>query len=171
MRGLVILAALGSVVVGMPAMAQQPTAAQTSAIKQACRGDYQSYCASVPPGGSAALQCLQSNAASLSSPCQQALSALSGGQGAAGQSAAGQGAGNPPAAMCMPPAAAPGAPYQPAPAQMSRRQQMMVLRADCGPDFRRLCYGVQPGGRRAIACLYSHGPQLSQVCRAALQGQ
>jgi hypothetical protein len=164
MRGLVILAVLGSFVVGGPAMAQQPTPAQTSAIKQACSGDYQSYCGSVPPGGSAALQCLQSNAASLSAPCQQALSALSGGGSgsAAGQGAGGQGAANPPAAMSMAP---------PAPAQMSPRQQMMVLRADCGPDFRRLCYGVQPGGGRAIGCLYAHGPQLSEVCRAALQGR
>jgi hypothetical protein len=170
MRALVILAVIGSCAVGVPAMAQQPTAAQTSAIKQACRGDYQSYCGSVPPGGSAALQCLQSNAASLSAPCQQALSALSGGgsAGAAGQGAAGQGAAAPPAAMSMPQA---GAPYQPAPAPMSRRQQMMVLRAACGPDFRRLCYGVQPGGGRAIACLYAHGPQLSQACRGALHGQ
>jgi hypothetical protein len=169
MRGLTILAILGSFVVAGPAMAQQPTAAQSSAIKQACRGDYQSYCSSVSPGGSAALQCLQSNAASLSAPCQQALSALNGG----GQGAAGQGAAAPPPSMSMSPQAAPppAAPYQPPPAQLSRRQQMMVLRADCGPDFRRLCYGVQPGGGRAIACLYAHAPQLSQVCRGALQGR
>jgi hypothetical protein len=77
-------------------------------------------------------------------------------------------AGNAQAPVSTPPQSAP---YQPAPVQMSRRQQMMVLRADCGPDFRRLCYGVQPGGGRAIACLYAHGPQLSEVCRAALQGR
>jgi hypothetical protein len=171
MRGLAALAAVLICALGAPALAQQPTQAQVSAIKQACRSDYQSYCASVPTGGSAALQCLQSNAASLSPPCQQAVGGLNGGASA--------GAGNPPAPMSMPSQqAAPqaGAPYQPAPQmgappQMSRRQEMMVLRADCGPDFRRLCYGVQPGGGRAIACLYAHGPQLSPVCRGALQGR
>jgi hypothetical protein len=165
MRGLAALAAVLLCALGAPALAQQPTQAQASAIKQACRSDYQSYCASVPTGGSAALQCLQSNAASLSAPCQQALGALNGGAAA--------GAGTPPAQMSMPPqSAAPqaAAPYHPAP-QMSRRQEMMVLRADCGPDYRRLCYGVQPGGGRAIACLYAHGPQLSPVCRGALQGR
>ena len=32
--------------------AQQPTQAQVNAIRQACRADYQTYCASVPTGGS-----------------------------------------------------------------------------------------------------------------------
>lgn len=35
------------------AQAQQPTAAQTNAIKQSCRSDYQANCASVPPCKSA----------------------------------------------------------------------------------------------------------------------
>ena len=39
--------------------AAQPTAAQQSAIRSACSGDYQSYCAGVPTGGSAALACLE----------------------------------------------------------------------------------------------------------------
>jgi hypothetical protein len=164
MRAVAVWASLALAVAVTPAIAQQPTQAQVTAIKQACRGDYQSYCASVPTGGSAALQCLQTNAASLSAPCQQALSAMNGGTSAATSPSAG----NAQAPMSTPPQ---DAPYQPAPAQMSRRQQMMVLRADCGPDFRRLCYGVQPGGGRAVACLYSHGPQLSEVCRAALQGR
>jgi hypothetical protein len=43
-----------------PALAQQPTEAQINAIRQACRADYQTYCASVPTGGSAANN--QSNA-------------------------------------------------------------------------------------------------------------
>ena len=53
--------------------AQQPTQAQVNAIRQACRSDYQTYCASVPTGGSAALGCLKENAQSLSAPCQQAV--------------------------------------------------------------------------------------------------
>jgi hypothetical protein len=58
--------------------AQQPTAAQASAIKQACRSDYMAHCAGVPTGGSAALACLKQNAAQTSPSCQQALRAVSG---------------------------------------------------------------------------------------------
>ena len=60
-------------------VAQQPTQAQTNAIRQSCRSDYQAHCASVPTGGSAALQCLQQNLPSLSPSCQTAVSAVGGG--------------------------------------------------------------------------------------------
>ena len=66
-----------------PLSAQQPSAAQTSAIRQACSGDFRAQCAGVPSGGSAALACLQNHAAALSPPCQQALRALSGDAAAA----------------------------------------------------------------------------------------
>ena len=36
------------------AFSQQPTDAQRSAIRSACRSDYQAHCASVPPGGTEA---------------------------------------------------------------------------------------------------------------------
>ena len=62
----------------LPVPAQQPSAAQTSAIRQACSGDFRSQCAGVPSGGQAALACLQSHAANLSPPCQQALRAVPG---------------------------------------------------------------------------------------------
>ena len=61
------------------AVAQQPTQAQTNAIRQSCRSDYQAHCASVPTGGSAALQCLQQNMPGLSPSCQSAVSAVGGG--------------------------------------------------------------------------------------------
>ncbi len=141
-----------------PAGAQQPTQAQTNAIRQACRADYQAHCASVPTGGSAALQCLQQNAAALSGACQQALGAISGGGG----SKAGTANAAPSAASPSPPA-------------MSRRQETAMLRTDCGPDYRHYCSDVQPGGGRVIACLQAHGPQLSRQCSSALlaarQGQ
>ena len=63
----------------MPAAAEQPTSAQASAIRSACRGDYQANCSGVPTGGAAALQCLQQNAAKTSPACQSALQAVSGG--------------------------------------------------------------------------------------------
>jgi Cysteine rich repeat len=60
------------------AFAQQPTSAEISAIKSNCRSDYQRYCASVPTGGSAALQCLEQNSSKLSGACQQAVNAAMG---------------------------------------------------------------------------------------------
>ena len=58
-----------------PTFAQQPTAAQTNAIRQACRGDYGAVCAGVPTGGQAAFACLTQHAARTSPACQQALRA------------------------------------------------------------------------------------------------
>ena len=54
--------------------AQQPAKAQEAAIRSACQADFASHCSGVKPGGSAALSCLQRNAASLSPACQTAVS-------------------------------------------------------------------------------------------------
>ena len=65
MRGVL----LGALLVGSfadTALAQQPTQAQANAIRQSCRADYQAHCSNAPTGGTAALQCLKDNAASLS---------------------------------------------------------------------------------------------------------
>src|ERR1700676_579836 len=59
-----------------PAFSQAPTDAQRSAIRSECRSDYETHCASVPPGGMASLQCLQKNMSSLSSGCQTAVRAV-----------------------------------------------------------------------------------------------
>ena len=67
----------GLLALAMPALAQQPTQAQISAIRSACRGDYQANCAGVPTGGQAALQCLQQHAGSVSPGCRNALKPLS----------------------------------------------------------------------------------------------
>jgi hypothetical protein len=86
----VLSAALAAAIVlaATPATAQQPTPDQASAIRQACRADYQANCAGVPTGGSAALQCLQKNAARTSPGCQKALRAAGGGGAAAASAAA-----------------------------------------------------------------------------------
>ncbi len=55
--------------------AAQVTSAQQSAIRSNCRGDFQSKCSGVTPGGKDALNCLQSNVASLSGGCQAAVRA------------------------------------------------------------------------------------------------
>src|SRR6266404_9692526 len=77
-RTTALLASLAAAmfVVTMPAFSQAPTDAQRSAIRSECRSDYETHCASVPPGGAASLQCLQKNMSSLSSGCQTAVRAV-----------------------------------------------------------------------------------------------
>jgi len=66
---LAVLAALSA------SAAAQVTSAQQSAIRSNCRSDFQSKCSGVTPGGKDALNCLQSNVASLSGGCQAAVRA------------------------------------------------------------------------------------------------
>jgi hypothetical protein len=51
---------------------------------------------------------------------------------------------------------------QPSPAEVE------AIRGACRSDFISHCMGVQPGGREALECLASHGPQLSAACGAAV---
>lgn len=60
----------------LPALAQQITDAQRSAIRSSCRSDFMSNCSGVQPGGAAAFQCLQQNMTRLSAACQSAVSAV-----------------------------------------------------------------------------------------------
>lgn len=142
---LVLVAASGG------ATAQQPTQAQADAIRQYCRADYQSLCASVPPGGSAALQCLRGNLSSLSPGCQNAVGAVGGSSAAV-----------PPA---TPPTGTPAAPPGP---PLTPREQAMMMRQACGADFRVLCRGVPLGGGQALACLADNRESLSEPCKGAL---
>ena len=146
LTGLICVAFTGA------AGAQQPSQAQADAIRQSCRGDYQAHCAGVPTGGSAALQCLQRNLASLSSPCRTAVSATEGGS-APNPSAASQGRPAPSPAMAPP---------------MTPREEAALMRRSCGGDFRALCRGVALGGGRAMACLADHQESLSPPCREAM---
>jgi hypothetical protein len=59
-----------------PAAAQQPTQAQRDAVRAACRLDFMANCASVQPGGKAALECLLRNEPKLSAPCRSAVNAI-----------------------------------------------------------------------------------------------
>jgi len=175
---LVTLAAFAALTV-LPAVAQ-PTANQVTAVRNACPADYRAHCASVPPGGQAALSCLMKNLSSLSAACQKAVSAAVGPtQPAAATPPAA--ASSAPAATTPAPAAAP-APATPAPAApaatapaaaqalpaLSPREELAVLRIGCGPDFRMLCAGAEPGGGRIVGCLSAHRAQLSPRCVRAL---
>ncbi|NOJ46513.1 hypothetical protein [Bradyrhizobium archetypum] len=70
------LLAAATYAIAAPALAQAPSQAQRDAIKSQCRSDYIAHCSSVPPGGEAALQCLQKNMSGLSSGCQSAVRAV-----------------------------------------------------------------------------------------------
>jgi len=146
------------------APAGQPTSAQVSAIRSACRSDYPKVCAGVPTGGAPALQCLEKNKAKLSAGCEKAVSAASGGATPAATPAAGAA----PAAAGAAAAAAPAAPTVIVLRPMRPREELLVLRSACGADVRSICGGVQPGGGRIVQCLATNAAQLSPACKDVL---
>jgi len=141
------------------APAKQPTGAQISAIRSACRSDYPKVCAGVPTGGAPALQCLEKNEARLSASCRKAVAAASGG---VAPSAAGGAA--PATAATTPAAAAPVLALRP----LRPREVLFVMRSACGEDVQALCPGVAPGGGRIIECLVTQSAKLSPACRGVL---
>ena len=146
---LLFLTLVGLCTVSAASMAQQPTQAQTNAIRQACRSDYMAKCRGVPTGGKAALQCLQQNLVDLSPACQDAVHALN---------------------------YAPGPQSQPAPRSQPGPQRgapphgvaMAELREECMADFRTHCPNTRLGGGRVMGCLMENESRLSPGCRSAL---
>jgi hypothetical protein len=137
---------------------KQPSSAQISAIRSACRSDYPKVCAGVPTGGAPALQCLEKNKAKLSAGCEKAVAAAGGGGAASA-------AGGAPAAATT---AAPAAPAVIVLRPMRPREQLFVLRSACGGDVRSLCGGVAPGGGRIVQCLATQAASLSPACKDVL---
>ncbi|MET3912159.1 pyruvate/2-oxoglutarate dehydrogenase complex dihydrolipoamide acyltransferase (E2) component [Bradyrhizobium sp. S3.3.6] len=144
------------------AAAKPPSSAQAAAVKSACRGDYPKVCASVPPGGAPALECLEKNKAKVSAACAKAVTAAAGG-GSATATAAPAAAAAPAAGAA--PAAAPTVivlrPLRP-------REELSIVRSACGADIRTLCAGVQPGGGRIVQCIASNAASLSPGCKDVL---
>jgi hypothetical protein len=141
--------------------AKKPSSAQVTAIRSACRNDYQKVCAGVPTGGAAALQCLETNKARVSASCQKAVAAVSDGATPAAGAAA------PATEATVNPAAAPAAPalvLRP----MLLREELFVLRSACAADARALCAGVQAGGGRIMQCLAVQSASLSPDCLGVL---
>ncbi len=135
-----------------------PSSAQLAAIKSSCRGDYPKVCASVPPGGAPALECLEKNKARVSPACAQAVSAATGGGAAA---------------TAAPSGGAAAAPAAPAPTvlvlrPLRPREQLFVAQSACGADIRTICAGVEAGGGRIIQCLANNAASLSPACRDVL---
>jgi hypothetical protein len=145
--------------------AKKPSSAQVSAIRSACRNDYQQNCAGVPTGGAAALSCLEKNEANLSANCQKAVGAAGGAAApAAGDAATPATAGAPADATTAGPGTAPALVLRP----MRPREVLFVLRSACGGDVRALCAGVPAGGGRIIQCLATQAASLSPACADVL---
>jgi Cysteine rich repeat len=180
---IVLVAVFQSVWLG-PAVAQQPTADQTAAIRQSCRSDFMANCSSVQPGGKEALECLQRNLGKLSAACKTAVDAI--GEAAKpptppapAAAAAPTPPSNPlppaepaappphPAKAETPPPAAPPPPAAAA-AKQPTPQQTSAVRSACRSDFMAHCSGVQPGGADALKCLERNSAQLSPACRSAV---
>jgi hypothetical protein len=132
---------------------KRPPSAQVAAVRAACRSDFGVHCPGVKAGSSAALRCLQANAAALSPPCRNAVMAM------------GEGDAPPPTAGTAPPppTLAPLGPIPP----MRPRKALEVL-SFCGAEQRTLCGNVPPGGGRIIECLAANYARLSPECYGAL---
>lgn len=177
--------------VATSALAQAPTDAQRNAIRSACRADYQANCASVPPGGQAALQCLQKNISSLSSACQGAVRAVEPPAAPKAESApaAAPKAESAPAAApkveaapaaAPKAAAAPAAPAKPAPPTAAPKAaaataatkpddtQVAAIRSACRSDYQKVCAGVPTGGSAALQCLEQNKAKVSAPCQQAV---
>ena len=167
-----------------PALAQAPTDAQKSAIRSACRSDYEAHCASVPPGGEASLQCLQKNMSSLSSACQSAVRAIEPkAESAPAAEPAAKPAATTEAPKAEPPKAEPAeatkneaaksdtakseAPKATAAKQPSSAQ-VAAIKSACRSDYPKVCAGVPPGGAPALQCLEKNKAQLSPSCEKAV---
>jgi hypothetical protein len=169
-----------------PAFSQAPTDAQRTAIRSACRSDYQAHCSSIPPGGMASLQCLQQNLSSLSPSCQTAVRAV---ETPAEPKAESAPAAAPPKAESAPGAApkaesapatatakpatetaAPPAPKAAAStaAKKPTSAQVAAIRSACRSDYQRVCAGVPTGGAAALQCLEKNKSKVSGNCEKAV---
>ncbi|MEH2505485.1 hypothetical protein V1290_004296 [Bradyrhizobium sp. AZCC 1578] len=146
--------------------AGQPSSAQVSAIRSACRSDYPKVCAGVPTGGAPAVQCLEKNKGKLSAACEKAVAAASG--GGAAPAAPAPAAAAPAAAGAAATAAPTAAPTVIVLRPMRPREELFVLRSACGADVRSICGGVPAGGGRIVQCLATNAAQLSPACKDVL---
>jgi Cysteine rich repeat len=172
----IVLILLGLTGWSGPAAAQQPSQAQISAIRSACRADFQAQCAGVQPGGQAALACLKKNVAALSPACQKAVTAVGGAAAPAAEPPAATAAVGPPPSGAAPataplataPRPAAGAAVPAARPAVPLRVELAILRRACGQDFQANCPGVRPGGGQVMACLAANEASLSPRCRREL---
>jgi hypothetical protein len=155
-----------------PAFSQAPTDAQRNAIRSECRSDYEAHCASIPPGGAASLQCLQSNISSLSSGCQTAVRAVEAPAVPKAESAPATApkTESAPAAATATPAVETAAPKAAAstPAKKPSSAEVAAIRSACRTDYQKVCAGVPTGGAAALQCLEKNKTKVSGSCQQAV---
>jgi hypothetical protein len=171
-RGATLWASIMTVVFAsmMPVFSQAPTDAQRSAIRSACRADYEAHCASVPPGGAASLQCLQKNMSSLSSGCQTAVRAVEPPAAPKAESAPAAATQTETATAKPAETAAPAAPKAAAgtSAKPPSSAQVAAIRSACRSDYQKVCAGVPTGGAPALQCLEKNRSKVSAACEQAV---
>jgi hypothetical protein len=177
------------------ALAQAPTQAQRNAIKSQCRSDYVAHCSNVKPGGIEALQCLQTNMASLSPACQTAVRAVeapakadaapaapkaepapaaaTNSETPAPPSPAPKAEPSPAAAVAQPAtpattASKPAAPTASPTAGRPSNAQIAAIRSACRSDYPTVCAGVPTGGAQALQCLQKNKARVAARCQQAL---
>ncbi|MGJ4928745.1 hypothetical protein ACQR1I_06430 [Bradyrhizobium sp. HKCCYLS2038] len=149
------------------APAAKPSDAQVAAIRGACSGDYRKVCSSVPPGGAAALQCLEQNKAKVSATCAKAIASASGAGGSTAAASTSAVAAAPATSPAAAPAAAPAAPAMVL-RPLRPLEELRIVRAACGADARAFCSGIEPGGGRVAQCLAANAGSLSPACNGML---
>jgi hypothetical protein len=156
--------------VTMPAFSQAPTDAQRNAIRSECRSDYEAHCASVPPGGAAALQCLQKNMSSLSSGCQTAVRAVEAPAAPKAESApaAPKAESTPPATAAKPATETAAPKAATTAARKPDNAQVAAIRSACRSDYQKVCAGVPTGGSAALQCLEKNKSKVSAPCQQAV---
>jgi hypothetical protein len=167
-RGVCALLTAVVVTVAAPSFAQGPSQAEKDAVKSACRNDYIAHCASVPPGGEAALQCLAKNMSSLSASCQSAVRAVEASVAPKNEPASTAAA--PAAAKTETTAAELKGESKPATtaAKKPTSAQISAIRTACRSDYPKVCAGVPTGGAPALECLEKNKASVSAACGSAL---
>jgi hypothetical protein len=130
--------------------AAQPSPEQIETIRQACRSDFIAHCSSVQPGGREALQCLERNAAQLSTECGSAVSAVVPKPETKPETAAETKPETPP------PATAVAQPYQ---------DQLIAVQEVCTIKDASHCSWIAPGSPELLLCLRANAGELSPACQ------
>jgi Cysteine rich repeat len=135
--------------------AAQPSPEQIETIRQACRSDFIEHCSSMQPGGREALQCLERNAAQLSTECGSAISAAVPKAGPESETAAETKPETPPPATAV--------------AQPSPRDQLTAVQEVCTIKDASHCSWIAPGSPELLLCLRANTGELSPACQNAVR--
>jgi hypothetical protein len=165
MREVAALALLAfPIAMAEPMAAQQPSPGQIATLRQACRSDFIAHCSGVQPGGREALQCLERNAAQLSTECGSAVSAVLPKAETTPETGP-ETRPETPAAETTPETPPPETP-QPAAGQPSQQDQLTAVQEACTlKDFMSHCSWIAPGNPELLLCLRANAAGLSPACQ------